>query len=74
VYDLAFEGHDTSDADAARARALEWPVEAGDARIPTGILYRVRRVSYESCGQPGKPVVRLKPDIGVVRRALKDFE
>jgi 2-oxoglutarate ferredoxin oxidoreductase subunit beta len=74
VYDLAFEGHDTSDADAARARALEWPVEAGDARIPTGILYRERRASYESCGRPGKPVVRLKPDLGVVRRALEDFE
>jgi len=74
LYDLAFEGHDTSDADAARARALEWPTETGDARIPTGILYRARRAAYESCGRPGKPVVRLKPDLGAVKRALEDFE
>ncbi len=74
VYDLAFEGHNSLDPDAARARALEWPVESGDARIPTGIIYRAQRAPYESCGRPGKPVVRLKSDFGAVKRALKDFE
>jgi 2-oxoglutarate ferredoxin oxidoreductase subunit beta len=74
VYDLAFEGHNPLDPDAARARALEWPAESGDARIPTGILYRAQRAPYESCGRPGKPVVRLKSDFGAVKRALEDFE
>jgi len=74
VYDLTFESHDTSDMDAARSRALEWPAAADDARIPIGIFYRSRRGAYESCGRPGRPVVRLKPDLGAVKRALEDFE
>jgi 2-oxoglutarate/2-oxoacid ferredoxin oxidoreductase subunit beta len=74
VYDLAFEGHNATDVDAARARALEWPSENTAARIPTGILYRDHRPAYESCGRPGRPIVRLKPDLGAVRRALAEFE
>jgi len=74
VYDLALEGHDFTDLSAACARALEWPAETGDPRIPIGIFYRSRRGAYESCGRPGQPVVGLKPDVGVVKRALEDFE
>ena len=74
VYDLALEAHDPSDADAARARALEWPVEGDVAQIPIGIFYRSRRAAYESCGRPGQPVTGLKPDSGAVKRALGDFE
>jgi len=74
VYDLALEGHDTSDPDAARARVLEWPVETGDPRIPIGIFSRSRRAAYQSCGRPAQPVVGLAPDIGVVKRALEEFE
>jgi len=74
VYDLALEGHDTSDEDAARKRVLEWPAETGDPRIPIGIFYRDRRPAYQSCGRPGQAVVGLKPGIGVVKRALEEFE
>ncbi|MBN1137297.1 MAG: 2-oxoacid:ferredoxin oxidoreductase subunit beta [Anaerolineae bacterium] len=42
VYNLAETDHDTSDRAAAFQKALEW----GD-RIPLGILYQVRRPTYE---------------------------
>jgi len=74
VYDLALEGHDPSDADAARLRALEWPVEGDSVQIPVGIFYRSRRGAYESCGRPGQPVVGLEPDLSAAKQALEEFE
>jgi 2-oxoglutarate ferredoxin oxidoreductase subunit beta len=73
VYDLELESHDPSDADAARARALEWPAEGEGVEIPIGVFYRSRRTAYETCGRPGQPVTNLRFDIGVVKKALEDF-
>ena len=42
IYDLQEEGHDAADRAAAFQKALEW----GD-RIPIGVLYQVRRPTYE---------------------------
>ena len=42
VYDLADEKHDPADRDKAYHKALEW----GD-RIPTGVIYRSSRKSYD---------------------------
>ena len=74
VYDLALEAHNPSDADAARARILEWPSEGEVKQIPIGIFYSSRREAYESCGRPGQPVTNLATDLDVVKRALGDFE
>jgi len=74
VYGLELEAHAPSDADAARARALEWPADGDGAEIPIGIFYRSRRPAYETCGRPGQPVTNLEFDIGVVRKALEDFK
>jgi 2-oxoglutarate ferredoxin oxidoreductase subunit beta len=42
VYDLQEEGHDPADRVAAFQKALEW-----GERIPIGVLYQVRRPTYE---------------------------
>ncbi|MFN2227909.1 MAG: 2-oxoacid ferredoxin oxidoreductase, partial [Anaerolineae bacterium] len=42
VYDLQETGHDPTDRVAAFEKALEW-----GNRIPLGLLYRVRRPTYE---------------------------
>ncbi len=73
VYDLELESHDPSDADAARARALEWPAEGESVEIPIGVFYRSRRAAYETCGRPGQSVTNLPFDIGVLKKALEDF-
>jgi 2-oxoglutarate ferredoxin oxidoreductase subunit beta len=39
VYDLAKEGHDSSDIKAAFAKAIEWPM-VQNKRIPLGLFYR----------------------------------
>jgi 2-oxoglutarate ferredoxin oxidoreductase subunit beta len=39
VYDLAKEGHDSTDMKAAFAKAIEWPM-VQDGRIPLGLFYR----------------------------------
>jgi len=45
VYDLAEQGHDPSDMEAAMARAIEFP---GGERIPVGVFYQDETVpSYE---------------------------
>jgi len=89
VYDLALEAHDPSDADAARARILEWPTEGEVKQIPIGIFYSSRRVAYESCGRPGqgatvpkagtvplstRSAVQSPSSLEVVKRALREFE
>ena len=70
VYDLALEAHDPSNADAARARILEWPSEGEVKQIPIGIFYRSRRAAYESCG---RPTTNPATDRGIVKRALGEF-
>jgi len=45
VYDLAEQGHDPSDMEAAMTRAIEFP---GGERIPVGVFYQDETVpSYE---------------------------
>jgi 2-oxoglutarate ferredoxin oxidoreductase subunit beta len=76
VYDLALEGHDASDLEQARKRALEWPVaEEKDVRIPTGILYRSLRPTYEESfpALKRKPLTELQTDMGRLRRAIEEF-
>ena len=89
VYDLALEAHNPADADAARARTLEWPAEGEVKQIPIGIFYSSRREAYETCGRPGqganvakagtvprstRSAVQSPFSLEVVKRALVEFE
>jgi 2-oxoglutarate ferredoxin oxidoreductase subunit beta len=55
VYDLDEEGHDPRDWNAAMGKAMEF----GD-RIPTGLVYRADRPSFEE----SEPVLRRGPLVG----------
>jgi 2-oxoglutarate ferredoxin oxidoreductase subunit beta len=87
VYDLALEAHNPADADAARARILEWPTEGEVKQIPIGIFYSSRRDAYESCGlmqvrtssaapsDGGRGGQRQSADpVSVVKKAMEEFE
>ncbi len=52
VYELAEEGHDTSDLMAAMGKALEF-----GSRIPLGLLYQIERPIYDD----SEPVLRQGP-------------
>ena len=65
VYDLAKEGHDSTDMKAAFAKATEWPmVQKG--RIPLGLFYRNPAIptyeDLEAAFRKGPPV---KQSLGV---------
>jgi 2-oxoglutarate ferredoxin oxidoreductase subunit beta len=68
VYDLAEEGHDPGDVEAALRKAFEW----GD-RIPLGLLYRSEQPVYED----SDPVLRqgplVKQPIGISQSLLDEL-
>ena len=86
VYDLALEAHNPADADAARARVLEWPVEGEVRQIPIGVFYSSRRDAYESCDLAERRTSSAAPSDGgrggqrqsadsvsVVKKATEEF-
>jgi 2-oxoglutarate ferredoxin oxidoreductase subunit beta len=68
VYDLAEEGHDPGDVEAALRKAFEW----GD-RIPLGLLYRSEQPVYED----SDPVLRqgplVKQPLGISQSLLDEL-
>jgi len=77
VYDLELESHNPLDADAARARILEWPAEGDDVEIPIGVFYRSRRPAYETCGRvevrTASAERRGADPVSVVKKAMEEF-
>ncbi len=70
VYDMAKEGHDPTDRDAAWHKAQEW----GD-RIPIGILYREKRSTFEETlpASQGEPPVHRSIEPSIINKLLPDF-
>jgi len=68
VYELSDEEYDSSDRDAAFARAGEWAYGEGE-RIPIGIFYQVERPTYDEKLLKGRIPVKLKP--GNIRSILE---
>lgn len=68
VYELTDGEYDSSDREAAFARAGEWAYGEGE-RIPIGIFYKVRRPTYDEKLLKGRIPVKLKP--GNIRSILE---
>jgi len=69
VYELTEGEYDSSDRDAAFARAREWAYGEGD-RIPIGIFYQVERPTYDEKLLKGRIPGKLKP--GNIRSILEN--
>ncbi|MCL5026187.1 MAG: thiamine pyrophosphate-dependent enzyme [Chloroflexi bacterium] len=71
VYDLASDGHDPADREAAWQRAQEW-----GERIPIGIFYREERPTFEDNfpSLAGEPLVKRPIDPRAVGPLLEDFK
>lgn len=68
VYELTEKEHDSSDREAAFAKAGEWVYGDGD-RIPIGIFYQTRKPTYEEKVLGGRIPVKLTP--GNIRSVLE---
>jgi 2-oxoglutarate ferredoxin oxidoreductase subunit beta len=68
VYELTDEEHDSSDREAAFARAGEWAYGEGE-RIPIGIFYQVEKPTYDEKLLKGRIPGKLKP--GNIRSILE---
>ncbi|RLB79381.1 MAG: 2-oxoacid:ferredoxin oxidoreductase subunit beta [Deltaproteobacteria bacterium] len=68
VYELTDKEHDSSDREAAFAKAGEWAYGEGE-RIPIGIFYQIKKPTYEEKILEGRIPVKLKP--GNIRSILE---
>jgi len=68
VYELTDGEYDSTDRDAAFARAREWTYGEGE-RIPIGIFYQVERPTYDEKLLKGRIPSKLKP--GNIRSILE---
>ena len=68
IYELTEKEHDSSDREAAFAKAREWVYGDGD-RIPIGIFYQARKPTYEEKVLGGRIPVKLTP--GNIRSVLE---
>jgi len=74
VYDVGEDGHDAADFDAAFRRASQWPGYQ-DGRIPTGVIYRSHRPTYEERvpALSRGPLTEYVVDRARVERAAEEF-
>ena len=74
IYNLQEKGHDKEDLSQAVARAIEWPTQGPEDKVPVGVFYQTQKPTYEEqepAFKHGAPAKRAK--LGVTAEQRKEL-